>query len=1009
MDPSPDGTTAYSRRAFIGAVGGTAALSSGVVGDAAPGAGPPVVRAQSEEGETQYDQPTFEATGQGGFISFDWEDEETARDNGFDFPETGLDDTAFEFSATVDEEAGTWESIETNFPIVSVTSNYALAIEASDGLSGTLTTDGASMTISGDLTVTFLDASTLDPLPDTDPITFGVDLTTGSSGGLSGSADIGEETGEVTLVDNELTVDDRTGNSLVDRLIGLPSQEPGSIWLELQFTLSGLEDISIAGPGDGGDGGGFGATALAALGGVGALLALLGGYVIFLRDSDEDDAEQGPSPQPGAGQAGPGGGGTPQQDWSTEQATGAGTDQPGAGTGQTVSEDRSPQPQSGGYAQQRSPASADTGAAEPGGEPTATQSTDPDAAANEDTRPMRIDDAAAGPAGAAGAAGAGAATGGDGPIDEEIETIEAHVARARDARGEHDYDDALQWCAAAIDLGETVRQRTETEAPGRTDAVDDLLAETRALQDGIEDEADVYDEAWDRIETVAERVEALAGESDQAAVDDLSAAVADVTDELDAIERLVAGFEFQSLSSRLADLRTTVAEMQDEDSDRSAYQVATANLEEIEATLDEVAAELDAENLAEAEDLLADVEALLDDTGDLVEGYQTPGIDSRIADRRSRWQDLTAEVEDLLNTGVPETIPAVGTFDVEYADIERVETIGAGQNAEVYRATVTRNGEDVVIAVKEPHLDGAFVDDGDDEDGAVEGDTTDSDGGSGSTRIWYDGETAEFEAAPTDFQGIETEPTAADSETLIPGEADDGPGGQGDGDAEAAVADNPLLQAAATWRDLAEHDHVVDVVDFGIDERPWIAMEYMDEGHVGYRAGEMSLAEGLWTAVAVADALTVAHDRDITHLDFKPENVLLRSTERGWDVPKVADWEVSSLLLNHPQSEASAAIHYAAPEQLDEEYGPPDERTDVYQFGTVLYELFTGEKAFSGHPAAVMNQILDNDVDPPSAVADVPEKLDEILLRAMALEKSERYQAVGELREDLAAVQDSLT
>lgn len=1016
MDPSPDGTTAYSRRAFIGAAGSTAALASGLGGDSEPGTAPPVVQTQSQEGQSQYDGPTFEATGEGGFISFDWEDEAAARENGFGFPKTGLDGSTFEFSATVDEEAGTWESIETNFPIVPVTSDYALDIEAREGLEGTLSTEGESMTLSGDLTVTFLDAESLAPLEDTDSIAFPVDLTTGTSGGLSGSATFGQQIGEVTLVDNELTIDDRTGNPFIDGLVGLPSEEPGSIWLELQFTLSGLEDISIAaGVGDGGaDGGGIGTTVLAAAGGGVGLLALLGVYLLFFRDSDDDSPEQDQYPQAGGGQAGAAGGGTAQQDWTTEQGSGQGSYESGAGPGQTAGGGPSSQRQPGQYAQQGAGPSGATDGPQPGGQPTAEGAVDQGGPADEDTRPMRTGEAGAGangaagpggPAGAPGAAGAATASGGDGPIEDELETVESHMDRARDARQEQDYDGALQWCAAAIDIGEELRERTETEAPERTDAVDDLLTEARALQDGIEDEATTYDEASARLEAIADRVEALVGETDQADVTD-ELAVEDVTDELDDIDRLVSRFEFEALSSRLADLRTRVAEVQDEDSDRSAYQVATSNLEEIEGTLDEAAAALDAGDPEAAADLLAGVEELLDDTGDLVEGYQTPGIDGRIADRRRRWQDLSAEADDRLNTGIPDAIPSTGTFDVDYADIERVETIGAGENADVYRANVPRNGDDVVIAVKEPHLDGAFADEDDEPDASgpdANSADGDGDGGSGSTRIWYDGEAPDFDTAPTDFQGIETETTPADSETLLPGEAD-----QATDDAESAIEDNPLLQAAATWQDLAEHDHVVDVIDFGIEDRAWIAMEYMDEGHVGYRAGEMSLEEGLWTAVSVADALTQAHDRDITHLDFKPENVLIRSTERGWDVPKVADWEVSSLLLNHPDSEGSAAIHYAAPEQLDQDFGAPDERTDIYQFGTVLYELFTGQKPFSGHPAAVMNQILDNDVDPPSAVAEVPEELDEILLRAMALEMDERYQAVSELRDDLEKLRKSL-
>ena len=215
-----------------------------------------------------------------------------------------------------------------------------------------------------------------------------------------------------------------------------------------------------------------------------------------------------------------------------------------------------------------------------------------------------------------------------------------------------------------------------------------------------------------------------------------------------------------------------------------------------------------------------------------------------------------------------------------------------------------------------------------------------------------------------------------------------------------------MLQEAETWQRLDGHDHIVGVVDYGAEPLPWIAVEYMDAGGLDQRAGELSLDQALWTAVAVTKAVRHAHRRGVAHLDLKPENILFRRVEDAWDVPKVADWGLSKHLLEHSKSVEGMTVEYAAPEQFDDDYGAADDITDVYQLGAVFYELFTGRPPFEGKPFKVMNKIQHEEPDPPSAVADVPAELDDILLRALATEKSERYETVIYLRDDLQELFD---
>ena len=211
-----------------------------------------------------------------------------------------------------------------------------------------------------------------------------------------------------------------------------------------------------------------------------------------------------------------------------------------------------------------------------------------------------------------------------------------------------------------------------------------------------------------------------------------------------------------------------------------------------------------------------------------------------------------------------------------------------------------------------------------------------------------------------------------------------------------------MLDEAETWQQLDDHEHIVSVIDFDSTPLPWICMEYMDGGDLGKRIGELPFEQTLWTALAITKGVRYAHKRGVAHLDLKPSNILFRSVEDAWDVPKVADWGLSKHLLEHSQSVDGMSPRYAAPEQLDsEQFGQTDTVTDVYQLGTVLYELFTGEPPFEGQTYEVMNKIQSSTPAPPSDIADLPEGLDDILLTALATEKADRYDDVLYIRDAL--------
>jgi len=217
-----------------------------------------------------------------------------------------------------------------------------------------------------------------------------------------------------------------------------------------------------------------------------------------------------------------------------------------------------------------------------------------------------------------------------------------------------------------------------------------------------------------------------------------------------------------------------------------------------------------------------------------------------------------------------------------------------------------------------------------------------------------------------------------------------------------------LLSEAKKWQKLDNHDHIVDVIDYRAEPLPWIAMEYMDGGHLGEYAGEVPFEQALWTALSVTKGVRHAHDYGVAHLDLKPENILFRSVDTAWDIPKVADWGLSKQLLEHSMSVDGMSPRYAAPEQFDPDtFGPTDKVTDVYQLGAVFYELFTGSPPFEGKTYEVIDKIRQEDPTPPSELMDIPAELNDIILTALSTEKSDRYEHVLYLRDDLQNLFDS--
>jgi len=215
-----------------------------------------------------------------------------------------------------------------------------------------------------------------------------------------------------------------------------------------------------------------------------------------------------------------------------------------------------------------------------------------------------------------------------------------------------------------------------------------------------------------------------------------------------------------------------------------------------------------------------------------------------------------------------------------------------------------------------------------------------------------------------------------------------------------------------------QHEGIVDVTDLNrdVDGTFFIVMEYLggvDLGDVLDAYGSLEPVRALEIAEQCANALAAAHEVGIVHRDLKPANIFLTTTRSRADTVKIIDFGISKVIHQAGEgadlTSASKTVGtpaFMSPEQA-RRGGKLDGRADIYALGIILFVMLTGELPFKGDSAI---EILTNHITqprvPPSEVSpelkEHPE-LDELVLRAIAIEPSHRYQSMGELSKAIGA------
>ena len=209
------------------------------------------------------------------------------------------------------------------------------------------------------------------------------------------------------------------------------------------------------------------------------------------------------------------------------------------------------------------------------------------------------------------------------------------------------------------------------------------------------------------------------------------------------------------------------------------------------------------------------------------------------------------------------------------------------------------------------------------------------------------------------------------------------------------------LQQEADIMSALRHPHIVQILDFDVTKQgvPFLVMELLDGRPLtqAMASGEpLEPRAGVHIVDQIGQALDAAHALGIVHLDLKPDNVILVSTDGRDDFVKVIDFGISraswrARLINEPL--ITGTPEYMAPEQasgLTEEIGP---RSDQFALAALSYWLLTGHEPFSApSPEALLQQVISETPRPPSRWAPVLGLgVDAVIARGMSKRPADRY------------------
>lgn len=202
------------------------------------------------------------------------------------------------------------------------------------------------------------------------------------------------------------------------------------------------------------------------------------------------------------------------------------------------------------------------------------------------------------------------------------------------------------------------------------------------------------------------------------------------------------------------------------------------------------------------------------------------------------------------------------------------------------------------------------------------------------------------------------------------------------------------------------HPNILSIYDFGNENgKPYLVTELLEGKTLrDCLASRLPLRQTVDYAIQMTEGLSAAHEHGIVHRDLKPENIFITQDGRV----KILDFGLAKLirtnLMGQSETEIPTAAHtetgtvmgtvaYMSPEQLRGE--GIDHRTDIFSFGAILYEMFSGQRAFSGRTnAEKINAILNEDPPPTS---EIPAQVERIIRYCTEKNPAQRYQSMRDI------------
>ncbi len=205
------------------------------------------------------------------------------------------------------------------------------------------------------------------------------------------------------------------------------------------------------------------------------------------------------------------------------------------------------------------------------------------------------------------------------------------------------------------------------------------------------------------------------------------------------------------------------------------------------------------------------------------------------------------------------------------------------------------------------------------------------------------------------------------------------------------------------------HPNIVEVYDVGEDNNQYyIVMEYIEGKHLKEllkKRGKLTLSEVIDIMLQITDGMSVAHDAYIIHRDIKPQNIMIQ--ENG--VVKITDFGIA-MAMNATQltqtNSVMGSVHYLPPEQANGKGSTL--QSDIYSMGILMYELLTGKLPYKGDNAVeiALKHLKESLPSIKEDLPDLPQSIENIIIRASSKNPKNRYADAREMHEDLLTCLD---